>query len=122
MPTTDFMTALVALTFAAQPPMMLVAVPPTVLAAYHAAAYCAAHFSGHPLWQRHGARLHALMLAKQVCGVVLGPITVGMARVGVVQRRVPWQIKVVDACATSAALRWRDGWAWGWGWGLGAAL
>lgn len=65
MPTTDFMTALVALTFAAQPPMMLVAVPPTVLAAYHAAAYCAAHFSGHPLWQRHGARLHALMLAKQ---------------------------------------------------------
>lgn len=108
MPTTDFMTALVALTFAAQPPMMLVAVPPTVLAAYHAAAYCAAHFSGHPLWQRHGARLHALMLAKQVRGA--GVVGDGECRKGRCGYGLVWcclPTKGNGVCAASAAWCWQ---------------
>ncbi|KXZ42124.1 hypothetical protein GPECTOR_200g362 [Gonium pectorale] len=65
MPTADFLQLIVSLSFSAHPPMTLVAAPPLILSAYHAAAYAAAHFSGHALWQSHGSRLHALMLRRQ---------------------------------------------------------
>ncbi|PNW86880.1 hypothetical protein CHLRE_02g099650v5 [Chlamydomonas reinhardtii] len=70
-PTADFLQLLVAFSFSAAPPMVLVAAPILVLAAYHAAAYVAAHHSGHPLWQRYGARLHAVMLRRQSDAVLL---------------------------------------------------
>ncbi|KAG2454697.1 hypothetical protein HYH02_000534 [Chlamydomonas schloesseri] len=70
-PTADFLQLLVAFSFSAAPPMVLVAAPILVLAAYHAAAYVAAHHSGHPLWQRYGARVHAVMLRRQADAVLL---------------------------------------------------
>ncbi|KAG2436507.1 hypothetical protein HXX76_006805 [Chlamydomonas incerta] len=70
-PTADFLQLLVAFSFSAAPPMVLVAAPILVLAAYHAAAFVAAHHSGHPAWQRYGARLHAVMLRRQADAVVL---------------------------------------------------
>ncbi|KAG2484807.1 hypothetical protein HYH03_016459 [Edaphochlamys debaryana] len=65
MPTADFMSALTALSFSSLPPNALVAGPLLVLAAYHAAAWLAAHASGNPLWQKYGARIHTVMLRKQ---------------------------------------------------------
>lgn len=47
-------------------PMMLITVPPAVLATYHALAYASKHYSKAALWLRFGAPAHAWLLAYQV--------------------------------------------------------
>ncbi|EFJ48406.1 hypothetical protein VOLCADRAFT_91054 [Volvox carteri f. nagariensis] len=90
MPTSDFLQLITALSFSAQPPMVLVAVPLLVLAAYHAAAYCAAHFSNHALWQRYGSRLHVAMLRKQADALLLNAFCeIGTAALLVLQLLTP---------------------------------
>ncbi|GLC36815.1 hypothetical protein PLESTB_000780100 [Pleodorina starrii] len=90
MPTSDFLQLITAFSFSAQPPLMLVAAPLLVLAAYHAAAYCAAHFAGQPLWQRFGSRVHAVMLRKQADALMLNACCeVGTAGVLLLQLLTP---------------------------------
>ena len=45
---------------------MQVIVPITVLAVYHAFAYCAKTFPNNPLWQKYGVRAHSFLAAHQV--------------------------------------------------------
>jgi hypothetical protein len=43
-----------------------VIVPITVLAVYHAFAYCAKTFPNNTLWQKYGVRAHSFLAAHQV--------------------------------------------------------
>jgi hypothetical protein len=45
---------------------MQVIVPITVLAVYHAFAYCAKTFPNNTLWQNYGVRAHSFLAAHQV--------------------------------------------------------
>lgn len=50
---------------------MQVIVPITILAVYHAFAYCAKTFTSNALWQKYGVRAHSFLAAHQVCHVLL---------------------------------------------------
>lgn len=47
-------------------PMMLITIPPAVLATYHASAYASKQYSTTALWLRFGAPAHAWLLTYQV--------------------------------------------------------
>ena len=49
--------------------IMQVLVPVTVLAVYHAFAYCAKNFSRNKLWKRYGVKAHSFLAAHQVPSV-----------------------------------------------------
>ncbi|GLI67929.1 hypothetical protein VaNZ11_012256 [Volvox africanus] len=69
--TADIQQLVTAVFFSALPPLPVVPVPLMVLAAYHVDAYCAAHYTDHPLWQKYGNRLHKYLLQKQVDALML---------------------------------------------------
>ncbi|GIL90993.1 hypothetical protein Vretimale_17046 [Volvox reticuliferus] len=69
--TADIQQLVTAVFFSALPPLPVVPVPLMVLAAYHVDAYCAAHCTGHPLWQKYGNRLHTFLLRKQADALML---------------------------------------------------
>ena len=50
---------------------MQVIVPITILAVYHAFAYCAKSFPNNTLWQKYGVRAHSFLAAHQVFHTLL---------------------------------------------------
>lgn len=66
LPSSDFHYLSMALIFLPQPPITMMMVPYVVLAVYHVAAYAAANFSRHPLWQKYGEKAYRWLLANRV--------------------------------------------------------
>lgn len=65
LPTSDAQYFLLAFAAAGSGPQTAVLPPFLVLAMYSLMQFLADVAGGHPLWQRHGAHIHRLMLAKQ---------------------------------------------------------
>ncbi|KAL3155350.1 hypothetical protein ABBQ38_010911 [Trebouxia sp. C0009 RCD-2024] len=63
--TTDFQYIMLSAMFLPQQSVSLVVVPITVLAVYHAFAYCAKNVSNNGLWRRYGMRAHAFLASHQ---------------------------------------------------------
>ncbi|KAL0051302.1 hypothetical protein WJX82_005382 [Trebouxia sp. C0006] len=63
--TTDFQYLMLSAVFLPQQSVSLVIVPITVLAVYHAFAYCAKTFPNNTLWQNYGVRAHSFLAAHQ---------------------------------------------------------
>ncbi|DBA71096.1 hypothetical protein WJX79_005075 [Trebouxia sp. C0005] len=63
--TTDFQYLMLSAMFLPQQSVSLVIVPITILAVYHAFAYCAKTFTSNALWQKYGVRAHSFLAAHQ---------------------------------------------------------